>query len=855
MAVRRNLQSPLALALPVLAGILAPTTAAEIQVEFKTPHVPTNTGLRGLVLSMHRMFGEILLPTEDPAQLIRELQSAVRYLQAPKILKKKVAFAKGTDIAFSLLQDTGRILGLVGLCFSVALVVPLVALGILCGRFLCGFCGGGVPSVEPENVGDVAKRKRWSIGFCVLTGLMTFMLLGAFITKDHISIAVHGAKKQAYFLVTTLPLVIDKHLQVLDELVVTNLDQLEEAVTTQAKSCEGELTTAVGDILNKSQRLKFLYITLQRLQTIERRLDDIEAVITGSKVAGMRFKINSAFSVLHSAATLCSPPCDAHLKQELTQMALQLDIDSRIKPLHKAMDFKDDLSSLNITDRLGDIPIPDVLTKTIEDITDAIYSGLRRVKRGFCGLYVASWVLSAAVVLFQLLFPVALLVSTLSLAVGTVFDRFLCFPAQHPGSPASLVIIDFLLNKAMEQARAVGRRHITENSGALLMVSAVAKNGSHLKPVSSSWKLNVSIGKCWDSTDEEQNKTVPTDYEAEPPMPQQRVEQDVRRVMPRDDGERWRLYQAMGRKNVTRTRAGLKVQKVNLVTLPDGQLDHSIDAASTLKDRVEHGTDVAILPKGFTKFAPEMLLKIGKRFGMCSADHLSFVNLLGDDLMVRMARRLLGARRNQLLRLIERNRAPTTLDAFEQLSGGRRLLQLDTALTNMLSISPDVISSLGKVSDLAGITPTIFHHLAEEEQILNASMDLSSACTVDGKDLAAYISENLKKWDSTAANTETSVASLVARIQRIKTGFNKDLQKYFSHAKTQVRDHFGDCHSLYVMYMTTVDTACNGGVRLFAGFWFSVWLYLVLGIPAWMVALATSTLYTRISAATHRDVC
>ncbi|KAL3252737.1 hypothetical protein MRX96_054797 [Rhipicephalus microplus] len=65
------------------------------------------------------------------------------------------------------------------------------------------------------------------------------------------------------------------------------------------------------------------------------------------------------------------------------------------------------------------------------------------------------------------------------------------------------------------------------------------------------------------------------------------------------------------------------------------------------------------------------------------------------------------------------------------------------------------------------------------------------------------------------------------------------------HSRSQVPDHIGDCRPLYVLYLTTVETACNQGVSLLATFWCSVWWFLGLRIIASVVALTLSTYLAR----------
>ncbi|KAL1480180.1 hypothetical protein MTO96_051259 [Rhipicephalus appendiculatus] len=134
---------------------------------------------------------------------------------------------------------------------------------------------------------------------------------------------------------------------------------------------------------------------------------------------------------------------------------------------------------------------------------------------------------------------------------------------------------------------------------------------------------------------------------------------------------------------------------------------------------------------------------------------------------------------------------------------------------------------------------------AQMDVIDGAAQNLSKDFMVEDKPLGTYIADNLPNWNAMKSGSAASKKKVLQMGEKAKAAFNSDLLLFFDHVKEQVRDHIGDCRSLYVLYLTTVETACNQGVSLLAAFWCSVWWFLVLGIPAVVVALMLSTCFAR----------
>nr|XP_050032719.2 uncharacterized protein LOC126529163 isoform X2 [Dermacentor andersoni] len=296
---------------------------------------------------------------------------------------------------------------------------------------------------------------------------------------------------------------------------------------------------------------------------------------------------------------------------------------------------------------------------------------------------------------------------------------------------------------------------------------------------------------------------------------------------------------------------------------------------------------------------PQVILDITKRFGECSSGHMSLYKLLGEDAAVVIAEKALGTD-NTIMGLIDSRMSNAKLEELKSKFSGGVNSKMDTQLRQKLGISDEVKSGLGPLSggptmNFEGLTKASTDAMSAFSKISNAKSELrnvanqlpivtvknkvneaadalenvtaddekgfkedmsaignaanalTAASVVDGKSLNTYLEENLNAWDTNKAAMQTSVDTFVDTVKGMTKGFEGDVEKFFTQAKTQVRDNIGDCHPIYVIYLTTANTLCDGAVKPFAAFWLMVWLYLALGIPAWMIALALSSYYAKLS--------
>ncbi|CAN8003208.1 unnamed protein product, partial [Ixodes hexagonus] len=69
---------------------------------------------------------------------------------------------------------------------------------------------------------------------------------------------------------------------------------------------------------------------------------------------------------------------------------------------------------------------------------------------------------------------------------------------------------------------------------------------------------------------------------------------------------------------------------------------------------------------------------------------------------------------------------------------------------------------------------------------------------------------------------------------------------YVNHTRRQVKEHVGDCKPAYAVYQASVNAVCGNVLLPFNGYWFSVGAFMVIGVPALILALCLASLYHRV---------
>ncbi|XP_070379854.1 uncharacterized protein [Dermacentor albipictus] len=202
--------------------------------------------------------------------------------------------------------------------------------------------------------------------------------------------------------------------------------------------------------------------------------------------------------------------------------------------------------------------------------------------------------------------------------------------------------------------------------------------------------------------------------------------------------------------------------------------------------------------------------------------------------------------------------APGSRSFVEFLAGrlGSKALRSKSALADLVKTKADAQGYLSKAGTAAtslqemitALDKALQRKAAFDKQmdiIVKAEQEMEKAATVEGKNLDAWIKENVAKWSSMEAGLQGASDRVLAVASKAKTALKSDVTQFYEHVKKQMQEHVGDCRPFYVLYISTVNAACDHGVRLMAAYWSSVWWFMVLGVPSVVVALMLSAHFAR----------
>nr|XP_054925628.1 uncharacterized protein LOC129384329 [Dermacentor andersoni] len=483
-----------------------------------------------------------------------------------------------------------------------------------------------------------------------------------------------------------------------------------------------------------------------------------------------------------------------------------------------------------------------------------------RAPRGWCSFNAASWAMTVAAFAFILFFPLFVIVSTLGMATGMAADRRLCVPAQDLGAPGSRSFVEFVASRlgSKEADRGSAALHEDDTETHALRIASRQRRGG------------VASSK-------------PRHLVASSGSPSSRRRRATLASSKRRHGAK---HPASGH-GFARKTAG------RFESLERRESRSAPQARTRRRRRQQRDGDIggfeppADLPSALQKeFTPKAVKGMLERFAQCSRSKLPLVKLLGKDMVTNLAKVILG-KKSPWLGLVEDTAGAPKLEAldklgsqwtglnvgkdvkkelkliaeepidatlFQNISTAARRAKSDFA--NFENTKADAQGYLSKAGTAAtslqemitALDKALQRKAAFENQmdiIVKAEQELAKAATVEGQSLDAWIKENVAKWSSMEAGMQGASDRVLAVAAKAKTGLKSDVTQFYEHAKEQIQEHIGDCRPFYVLYISTVNTACDHGVRLLAAYWSSVWWFMVLGVPSVVVALMLSAHFAR----------
>ncbi|KAL1474501.1 hypothetical protein MTO96_037927, partial [Rhipicephalus appendiculatus] len=672
--------------------------------------------------------------------------------------------------------------------------------------------------------------------------------------------------------------------------------------------CSAEAGTVLDDVFKKDQLLNFVSTVAKHLLAVKEMLEKINGALASDDLTKVTEDVNKASTSLGSAQSACAPPsCPQDVKDKLGSLETDLKQLGGSTEVGVSDKFDKLKKTLEEARGLGELPTSNILKEDMENSTkgvmkkleelggrlnksigqlkDSVKAVVESVRKAsasvddppgevntalsvyaifatvvaiiitvIVGIYVfnaASWTMVVAVLVFLISFPIFMVASSFGTTAGLSIDRKVCAPAMDLGASSSRPFVEFLAGKLGTQKEASHHRSAALREDNAKQGGASSSESRRLVATSGSGTRRLRrVASPKHHRDHTKRRRVPARGSKSP--------ESAQRFETREHGK------------AARRRRGQR---------PRGD-DHGADDAGG----VAPPADIAsALDKELT---PKALEGVLERFAQCSQTGLSFFKLLGKDLMTDLARAYLG-QKSPWLGIFDDSAGAPKFDALENL--GTKFPSVPDALEKTLKdIEPattidvtefETISTKAKnakeefvkFGDMrtelqgyvhnagpaaAGLQQTIdalddiwgqrkAAYEAQMDVIDGAAQNLTKDFMVGSKPLGTYIADNLPNWNAMKSGSAASKKKVLQMGEKAKAAFNSDLLLFFDHVKEQVRDHIGDCRPLYVLYLTTVETACNQGVSLLAAFWCSVWWFLVLGIPAVVVALMLSTYFAR----------
>ncbi|CAN8008312.1 unnamed protein product [Ixodes pacificus] len=103
-----------------------------------------------------------------------------------------------------------------------------------------------------------------------------------------------------------------------------------------------------------------------------------------------------------------------------------------------------------------------------------------------------------------------------------------------------------------------------------------------------------------------------------------------------------------------------------------------------------------------------------------------------------------------------------------------------------------------------------------------------------------------EKIDQIKTTLDEITLNVTNKAELYKDKFVEFANVYVNHTRGQVKEHVGDCRPAYAVYQASVNAVCSNVLLPFNGYWFSVGAFMVIGVPALILALCLASLYHRV---------
>ncbi|CAN8030847.1 unnamed protein product [Ixodes persulcatus] len=149
----------------------------------------------------------------------------------------------------------------------------------------------------------------------------------------------------------------------------------------------------------------------------------------------------------------------------------------------------------------------------------------------------------------------------------------------------------------------------------------------------------------------------------------------------------------------------------------------------------------------------------------------------------------------------------------------------------------DVIQQLDRIKDNIGEIED------SKPNLKDALTSLETLLRMDGKPFNVFAKEKIDQIKTTLDEITLNVTN---KAELYKDKFVEFANVYVNHTRGQVKEHVGDCRPAYAVYQASVNAVCSNVLLPFNGYWFSVGAFMVIGVPALILALCLASLYHRV---------
>ncbi|KAK8761127.1 hypothetical protein V5799_027601 [Amblyomma americanum] len=231
------------------------------------------------------------------------------------------------------------------------------------------------------------------------------------------------------------------------------------------------------------------------------------------------------------------------------------------------------------------------------------------------------------------------------------------------------------------------------------------------------------------------------------------------------------------------------------------------------------------------------------RFGVCRSEPRSAYHLVGEP-FVRNASKAIGVEKE--LSFLWNDFDHKQLD--KQIAGiglplgnlinASGISALATSLEQLVQVPLEAMDVREIQNQVEGMTSKDQNAV----ELKTALQQLQQAAA--GQPAFVFKAETIKALKDTKA-LQDQIDKVAAMIEPYKKNLADVVKGYGDYVVSQIKDTVGNCAPAYAMYESTVNVVCDGIVKPFGGFWFSVASCLAVGTVAMFMALCMSTLYSR----------